>query len=97
LPPQIARSLLAAATGLGLLACKTPYQKEGATPQDFEHDKYACFAQARSGTWGYGGPRDELLFAKCMESRGWTRTAKESASEVDEPQAEEPSAGGGSP
>jgi hypothetical protein len=93
LSPQIARSLLAAAAGLGLLACKTPYQKEGATPEDFERDKYACFAEARSGTWGYGGPRDELLFAKCMELRGWIRTAKESATEGDEPHEKEPPTG----
>jgi len=83
LRPQIARCLLGAVAGLGLLACKTPYQKEGATPEDFERDKYACFAEARAGTWGWGFARDQGLFAKCMEGRGWSHTAKESLSEGD--------------
>lgn len=81
--PGIAGLLLGVAAGAGLFACKTPYQKEGASAQDFERDKYACFAEARAGTWGFGFPRDENLFAKCMESRGWTHVGKGSAGEGD--------------
>ena len=97
MPLQIARAAVAVVAGLGLLACKTPYHKEGASTKDFERDKYACFAEARAGSWAYGFPRDEGLYAKCMESRGWSRTAKGAASEGSdasqaEPASEAPSA-----
>jgi len=79
-----ARFGLAVAAGCGLVACKTPYHKEGATSEDFERDKYACYAEGKAGTWGYGFPRDPNLFEKCMESRGWTRTADQSANQGNE-------------
>jgi hypothetical protein len=79
---QTARFFLAAAAGAGLLACKTPYHKEGATPEDFDRAKYACFAEARAGTWGYGFPRDQILFEQCMESRGWVKNSTSSAGEA---------------
>jgi hypothetical protein len=78
-----ARHLLAAAAGLGLLACKTPYQKEGATPEDFERDKYVCLAEGRAGSWGWGFARDQGLFAKCMERRGWSQKPRELPGEAD--------------
>jgi hypothetical protein len=80
-----ARRFLAASAVLGFAACKTPYQKEGATPEDFERDKYVCLAEARAGSWGWGFPRarDQGLFAKCLEARGWSQKPKEVLGEVD--------------
>ena len=78
-----ARRFLAASAVLGLAACKTPYQKEGATAEDFERDKYICLAEARAGSWGWGFARDPGLFAKCMEGRGWSQKPKEVLTEGD--------------
>jgi hypothetical protein len=82
------RALLLLGTAVLMGCASEPWNRPGATAQDFYHDRYRCEQEARGPSTTIAVPLgsavyvqqnatvDERLWASCMRARGWRQDSE---------------------